>query len=90
MNEERINVIQFLPYFPPHKGGLEDVAEWISTSYIQGDYGKVLNVVFSVGQEKESGSYEKDGYRVIICPAFDLVKNFPVPKFWRKEFWKIF
>lgn len=90
MPERIINIIQFLPYFPPHKGGLEDVAEWMSSSYVQAGYGEVLSVVFSVGQEQEYGSYEKDGYRVIILPAFDLVKNFPFPAFWRKEFWSAF
>ncbi|MDD2916227.1 MAG: glycosyltransferase family 4 protein [Candidatus Gracilibacteria bacterium] len=90
MTERKINIIQFLPYFPPHKGGLEDVAEWMSSSYVQAGYGKVLNVIFSVGQDQEYGSYEKNGYRVIILPAFDLVKNFPFPAFWRKEFWQAF
>lgn len=90
MTDRKINIIQFLPYFPPHKGGLEDVAEWMSSSYVQAGHGKVLNIVFSVGQSSESGSYEKDGYSVIIVPAFDLVKNFPFPAFWKKEFWKVF
>lgn len=35
MTERKINIIQFLPYFSPHKGGLEDVAEWMSSSYVQ-------------------------------------------------------
>ena len=47
-------------------------------------------MVFSVGQDKEYGSYEKDGYKTIILPAFDLVKNFPFPKFWKREFWQAF
>lgn len=90
MTDRKIDIVQFLPYFPPHKGGLEDVAEWMSSSYVQAGYGKVLNVVFSVGQSSEYGSYEKDGYRVIILPAFDLVKNFPFPAFWKKEFRQAF
>lgn len=66
MPEEKINIIQFLPYFPPHKGGLEDVAEWMSSAYVQAWHGEVLNVVFSVGQEREYGSYEKDKYLTIV------------------------
>lgn len=54
-------------------------------------YGKVLNVTFSVGQTKMEGSYETaDGSRVVILPAFDLVKNFPVPKIWSFGFWRAF
>ncbi|MDD5376749.1 MAG: glycosyltransferase family 4 protein [Candidatus Gracilibacteria bacterium] len=101
---KKIDIIQFLPYFPPHKGGLEDVAEWMASAYVQAGYGEVLNVVFSVGQEEMITSpltpllggdgdiigYERDGYKVVILPAFDLVKNFPFPAFWRREFWDAF
>lgn len=86
-----VNLIQFLPYFPPHTWGLEDVAEWISSEYMRAGYGKVLNVTFSVGQTKMKGSYETaDGSHVVILPAFDLVKNFPVPKIWSFGFWSAF
>lgn len=49
-----------------------------------------MNIVFSVGQEQECGSYNKDGYKVMVLPAFDLVTNFPFPAFWKKEFWNMF
>jgi len=26
---------------------------------------------------------------VYILPAFDIIPNFPVPKFWKKSFWQI-
>ncbi len=88
MRFKDIHLIQFLPYFPPHKGGLEDVAEWISSEYQTAGYGNVLNVTFSVGQLQSHGSYNTNGARVIVLPAFDLVKNFPVPKIWSPEFWQ--
>ncbi|MDD2537649.1 MAG: glycosyltransferase family 4 protein [Candidatus Absconditabacteria bacterium] len=83
-----MRLIQFLPYFPPHSGGLEQVAQHISSSFVEGKYGEVVNLTFSVGQQKEEGSYMQDGYKVIILPAFDLIYSFPFPKFWRKSFWK--
>jgi hypothetical protein len=35
---KKINIIQFLPYFPPHKGGLETHADewgkwWVKKEY---------------------------------------------------------
>jgi hypothetical protein len=24
-----------------------------------------------------------------LLPSFDIVPNFPVPKFWKKEFWNV-
>lgn len=84
-----INIIQFLPYFPPHKWWLETVAEELSSFYVQKWYGEVLNIVFSVGQEEGIKEYEKNWYKVYIIPAFDIIANFPVPKFWKREFWEV-
>ncbi len=103
---QKINTIQFLPYFPPHKWWLETVAEEFSKFYVAKDYGEVINVVFDVGQNefisKLSSSdlirgsnksipiwYKQKWYIVYLLPAFDLISNFPVPKFWKKEFWEI-
>ncbi|MDD5770328.1 MAG: hypothetical protein PHE25_05130 [Candidatus Gracilibacteria bacterium] len=86
---QKINIIQFLPYFPPHKGGVETVGEEFSRFYTKNNYGEVINVVFSVGQEDGVFKYEKNGYTVYLLPAFDLIANFPFSKFWKKEFWKI-
>jgi hypothetical protein len=47
----------------------------------------VLNIVFSGSQDDWAFQYEKDGYMVIVMPAFDIVPNFPFPKFWKKNFW---
>lgn len=83
-----MKVCQFLPYFPPHKGGLETVAEEFSKYFVSEGCGEVLNVVFSVGQESLA-AYKKDGYQVLILPAFDLIPNYPFPKFWTKQFWSV-
>jgi len=33
--------------------------------------------------------YRQKGYIVYLLPSFDIIPNFPVPKFWKKEFWEI-
>lgn len=45
----------------------------------------MLNITFSPGQDSLS-SYHKDGYKVLIIPAFDIIPNYPFPKFWTKQF----
>ena len=45
----------------------------------------MLNVTFSVGQ-KSLQSYEQEGYKVLVLPAFDIISNYPFPKFWKKQF----
>ena len=83
-----MKVAQFLPYFPPHKWGVETVAEEFSKYFISENCWEVLNIVFSPGQETFS-PYYKDGYKVLIMPAFDIISNYPFPKFWQKQFWSV-
>ncbi|MDP2090197.1 MAG: glycosyltransferase family 4 protein [Candidatus Gracilibacteria bacterium] len=85
---KKINIIQFLPYFPPHKGGVETVGQEIGKYWCKKEYGSFINVVFDVGQENKS-NYELDGYKVHLLPSFDIIANFPFPKFWKKQFWVI-
>lgn len=97
-----MHIIQFLPYFPPHKGWLETVSQELSLFYVTGGYGDVINVVFDIGQNyddkdgdyifyqsNEKIGYKQNGYIVYFIPAFDIIPNFPVPKFWKKSFWNI-
>ena len=82
---EQLKIVQFLPYFPPHKGGLETVAEEFSKYFVSEKCWEVLNVTFSVGQ-KSLHSCEQNGYKVLILPAFDIIHNYPFPKFWTLQF----
>lgn len=101
-NMNKTNIIQFLPYFPPHKWWLETVAQELVSFYVAWWYGNVINVVFDVWQDYHNEKYEyifnqnnekigykQNGYIVYLLPAFDIIPNFPVPKFWKKEFWEV-
>lgn len=83
--QSTMRVAQFVPYFPPHKWGVETVAEEFSKYFISEKCWEVLNVTFSVGQ-KSLQSYEQEGYKVLVLPAFDIIPNYPFPKFWKKQF----
>ena len=85
--KNKINIIQFTPYFPPHKWWLETVAEEIWEYWVVKNLGVFINITLSVGQENLASEYGKDGYRVFVIPAFDIVPNFPIPKIWDKNFW---
>ena len=81
-----MKIIQFLPYFPPHKWWLETVAEEFSKHFVNEKYWEVLNIIFSVGQKEWINEYKKDWYTVVIIPAFDIIPNYPVPKIRKKRF----
>lgn len=82
-----MKILQFLPYFPPHIWGVEAFAKERSSAFSEQKKWKLINVVFSPGQPENLTSYEQDGYRVMILPAFELISNFPVPKIRSPTFW---
>ncbi|HKL44512.1 MAG TPA: glycosyltransferase family 4 protein [Candidatus Absconditabacterales bacterium] len=89
--KEKVNIIQFLPYFPPHKGGLETHAQERGFWREKKGYGDVINVVFDLGyfpsppKKGEKGGSDK----LILIPALEIIPTFPIPKFRKKEFRKI-
>lgn len=101
--ESKLNIIQFLPYFPPHKWWLETVAEEWSYFYAKKSFWDVINITFDIGQnisqieqkdlikdkKQEIIWYYKNWYKVYLLPSFDIIPNFPVPKIWKKNFWQI-
>lgn len=88
--KEKVNIIQFLPYFPPHKWGLETHAQergfWREKKW----YWNVINVVFdlwyfpSPPNKGDKGGLDK----LILIPALEIIPTFPIPKFRKKEFRK--
>ena len=99
--KEKINILQFTPYFPPHKWGVETVAEEIADYWTKKWYWEVINITFDVWQksphpqslslvgERSIRSYNQKWYKVFLIPSFDIIPNFPVPKFWKKDFWRV-
>lgn len=84
----KINVIQFLPYFPPHKWWLETHAKEWSFWWEKKWYWNVINITF---WDKKYLSKIKNikPDNLFIIPAFDLIPNFPIPIIWKKDFWSI-
>jgi len=81
------NIIQFMPYFPPHMWWLEKVWEDI---FLKWTYWK--NYVFSWEIDKKTYVYNKENNSNIDrkiyrwYPSFDIVDNFPFPLIWTKSY----
>jgi glycosyltransferase involved in cell wall biosynthesis len=95
---KKINIIQFLPYYPPHKWWLETHAlEWWNW-WVKKWFWQVFNIVTDFDQEnifKNSEKivfewieiwYIKDWVENLVCPSFEIINNFPVYKIWSKQF----
>jgi glycosyltransferase involved in cell wall biosynthesis len=78
-------VVHFVPYFPPHSGGLEMYAKEWAENYAK-MWWEIIVATFSWWQKTKNRN--QDGYEVVVLPAFDIIHNFPFPKFWLPSFWK--
>ena len=93
---KKMNIIQFLPYYPPHKWGLETHSEQWGKYWVKNDFWKVYNIITSFNQNYDLWKkiifkniiiwYKKDWVENLIIPSFEIINNFPIYKIWSKEY----
>lgn len=82
-----MRLLIFCPFYPPHIGGLETHAlefnRHISSS--------VDSIVVFTPRLPESAPVREttDCITVLRFPAFEPIHNYPIPKFWRSDFWQL-
>lgn len=94
---EKQNIIQFMPYFPPHKWWLETVWEEIWINWERNNLWGFLNVITNFNQENDLEKnekiifewhiiwYKKDNIIHLVIPSFEIINNFPMYKLWDKK-----
>lgn len=94
---EKVNIIQFMPYFPPHKWWLEIVWEEIWVNWERNNLWVFLNVITSFNQESDLEKnekiifeweiiwYKKNNIIHLVIPSFEIINNFPMYMFWDKK-----
>lgn len=88
-NQINLKLLVFSPYYPPHTGGLESHAdEFNKYLSLEG----VIITVFIPRLPKDALENETkyNGVEIIRFPAFEIISNYPLPKFWSIKFWKLF
>lgn len=85
---KRIKLIIFPGNFLPHVGGLETHVDEFA-KYLSKD--RKYDITIFAPKIVGGKTIEKihTNVKVIRYPAFDLVPNFPFPKFWLPKFWKL-
>lgn len=83
-----MRVVQYIAYFPPHVWGLESHAAQRAKRWVAQWCGSCLVATYSVGQTAQTLAYERDGYHVVVIPAFEIIPTFPFPKFWTRKYWQ--
>lgn len=82
-------ILQIIPYsYHIHRWWLEKIAQTIS-DWLNKDAGySCMNISSNIANtNRETTNLHRD---TRFIPSFELIYNFPVPKFWTKEWWKIF
>mgnify|MGYP000963330594 CR=1 FL=1 len=81
-----MNILVFAPYASPHTGGVENYIDEFNL-YATSHGHRVT--VFAPKIPIESPVKEtKGGADILRYPAFEIVRNYPLPKLWLPEFWK--
>jgi glycosyltransferase involved in cell wall biosynthesis len=83
-----MKILVFSPYYPPHIGGLESHSEEFNRELAK----KGFTVVVYTPQLPLSAPSQEfvDGVQIIRYPAFEIIPNYPLPKFWQPSFWTSF
>ncbi|MDA1169335.1 MAG: glycosyltransferase family 4 protein [bacterium] len=83
-----MKVLVFCPYYPPHIGGLETHSDEFNKNLAT--HGADITVFTSNIPPQELLEEIKYGrVKIIRFPAFEIIPNYPVPKFWDISFWKM-
>lgn len=82
-----MNILVFSPYYPPHTGGLESHSEEFARALAtQGVSLTIFAPLLPEGSPHDESP--QPGVRIIRYPAFEIISNFPAPKFWQPVFWR--
>lgn len=84
-----MKLLVFSPYYPPHMGGLESHADEFNRHLSQ----RGMDItVFTPRIPKNAPDFEiiHNNVKVYRFPSFEIISNYPVPKFWSAVFWKLY
>ncbi len=80
-----MKLLVFSPYYPPHMGGLESHSAEFNQELTKLGYEVV---VFTPDLPHVEKSEIREEIRIIRYPAFEIISNYPLPKFWTPIFWR--
>ena len=81
-------MLVFCPYYPPHVGGLESHADEFNKHISERGYGITVFTPRLPSSAPEQELRYKN-VNIIRFPAFEIIPNWFLPKFWQKKFWDL-
>lgn len=80
-----MKVLVFSPYYPPHIGGLESHADEFN-KYLSREGADITVFTPRLPKTAPEKEIKYDSVRVIRFPAFEIIPNYPLPKFWTRKY----
>lgn len=84
-----MKLLIFSPYYPPHIGGLETHADEFN-KYLSQKGEDITVFTPNLPKNAPENEIKHSNVNVIRFPAFEIISNYPLPKFWNYKFWKLF
>jgi len=81
-----MKILIFCPYYPPHIGGLETHADEFNKYLSQ----RGIDIIVFTPRLPRNAPERETRYgkvKIIRFPAFEIIRNYPLPKFWLKKYW---
>ncbi len=83
-------ILIFSPYYESHIGGLESFVEDLNIELLKNISDLEIVVITSLIPNKQNIVEIDNRLKIIRLPFFEIINNFPVPKFWNKDFKKMY
>jgi len=80
-----MKLLVFSPYYPPHVGGLQGHAQQFNQHLAK--TGAKINVFTSHLPPFAPAQEDNGAIKIIRFPAWEIIPNYPLPKFWQSDFW---
>jgi len=84
-----MKLLVFSPYYPPHIGGLESHSDEFN-KYLSAKGMDITVFTPRLPKEAPENEIKYNNVKIIRFPAFEIISNYPLPKFWNLKFWKLF
>lgn len=88
MENKNQKLLFFAPYYSPHIGGVENYTQELTEQLAKKDFDITIFT-----SHLPLASPDKENFpniKIIRFPAFEIVSNYPLPKFWLPGFWSLF
>ena len=83
-----MRILIFTPYYPPHIGGVEFYAKEMNEHLAENKH--ILTVFTNRLPKNVNDKNNPPQIKIVHSPAFEIIPNYPLPKFWSPKFWQIF